>query len=136
MQQLIYISSARGEMSPRDIEQILRVSRRNNSRDGLTGLLVVGRRRYLQVLEGPSLILDTAYRRIKADPRHYALVGLARKSIDTRSFPDWEMGYQDAGNPTDVEGLVSIVERLTKRIEDPSLKAELRSFAELQIRAA
>lgn len=136
MKQLIYISTARGELSPEVVDQILKVSRRNNSRDGLTGLLVVGHRRFLQVLEGPSPVLDAAYRRIRADPRHYAFVELARKSIDMRSFPDWEMGYQDAGNRADVEGLVSIVERLTERIADPSLKAELRSFAEIQIRAA
>lgn len=136
MQQILYISTARAVLTSAEIDNILSRSRRNNRRDDLTGLLVVGQRRFLQVLEGPSLMLDAAYGRIRADPRHFALVELSRKSIESRSFPDWEMGHQDAGNSVEIDGLLSIVRRLTDGLDDRSLKAELRSFASTQGRAA
>ena len=42
MERIIYISTARSDPDREIVEDILRVSRRNNRRDGLTGLLVVG----------------------------------------------------------------------------------------------
>lgn len=136
MDQIIYISTARSEPTPQSIEHILRISRWNNKRDELTGLLIVGGKRFLQVLEGPRHSLDAAYRRIGADARHFALVQLSRKPIITRSFPDWEMGYQAGPDADTVEDLVKVVARLTRGVDDPFLRAELNGFAALHSRAA
>ena len=56
LEQLVYISTSRSpsHVPQSEIDAILAVSRRNNGRDGLTGLLAIGGRRFLQVLEGPS----------------------------------------------------------------------------------
>lgn len=135
MQRIIYISTARNEISDSDIAQILDVSRLNNRRDGLTGLLIAGNRRFLQVLEGDALALGRTFRRITADPRHFAVVELERRSIDLRAFGQWDMGFlQPAG--LGGESLAATVERLTEQLEEASLKAHLRGFAELHSRAA
>lgn len=132
MEQLVYISTSRSDPpATAELESILATSRRNNARDGLSGLLVVGGRRFLQVLEGPSEALAIAYDRIKRDPRHFAMVELTRKSIAQRSFPDWAMGFE-AGQGD----LTTIVDQLTSTVADPSLQAQLRSFAELHRKAA
>lgn len=132
MQQLVYISTARSiVLSSAEVEDILQVSRRNNVRDGLTGLLIVGSRRFLQVLEGEPAALERAYARIKADPRHFALVELSRKEVSGQSFGTWAMGYEHGG-----ANLLTTVTKLTDRITDPDLKAQLQSFAELHSRAA
>ncbi|MEE2915447.1 MAG: BLUF domain-containing protein, partial [Pseudomonadota bacterium] len=68
--QLVYISSAIGRV---DGDAVLAVSRRNNARDGITGLLYADGRRFLQVLEGERAAVERAYQRIAADPRHRAL---------------------------------------------------------------
>lgn len=137
MEQIVYISTARAIAPEASVlGEILRVSRRNNQRDGLTGLLVVGGRRFLQVIEGPSVALDAAYHRIRADDRHFALVQLSRAPITGRSFPDWDMAYQPGGSADNFSDLVEIVDRMTDSIADPSLKAQLRSFAQLHARAA
>jgi hypothetical protein len=137
MEQIVYISTARAQApDAAQLEEVLRVSRRNNHRDGLTGLLVVGGRRFLQVLEGPSKSLDLTYRRIRADQRHFALVELGRKPITRRSFPDWDMAYQEGASADAFDDLVAIVTRITETIEDPSLKAQLRGFAEVHTEAA
>lgn len=127
MEQLIYISTSRSPFHvPEDeVAAILDVSRRNNARDGLTGLLAVAGRRFLQLLEGPAPLLTAAYDRIQADPRHFALVQLSRRPIAARSFPDWQMGY----DPTGV-GLTGKIDALLETVSDPLLRAEFRGFAE------
>ena len=132
MEQIIYISTARTEPDTAMLDSILAVSRRNNARDGLTGLLVVGGRRFLQVLEGPSANCDAAYDRIKADGRHFALVQLSRKPITQRMFGHWDMGFERAGGET----LTALVELLTEQVSDPMLQAQFRSFAELHSKVA
>ena len=137
MEQIVYISTARAaEPDGALLEEILRVSRRNNHRDGLTGMLIVGGRRFLQVLEGPKQSLDLAYARIKADDRHFALVELSRKAVSERSFPDWDMAYQEGGSADEFDDLVEIVTRMTAGLEDPSLKAHLLGFAQMHAMAA
>ena len=137
MEQIVYISTARALVPDvQQIEDILRVSRRNNHRDGLTGLLIVGGRRFLQVLEGPNLSLEAAFRRIKADERHFAVVELSRHAITQRSFSDWDMAYQEGGSAEGFSDLVGIVGGMTDPLANPSLKAQLRGFAELHARAA
>ncbi|CAA9528586.1 MAG: Sensors of blue-light using FAD [uncultured Sphingomonas sp.] len=132
MKQLVYISTSRSEVpSLTEVESILSASRRNNARDGLTGLLIVGGRRFLQALEGPEAQLSAAYARIKRDPRHFALVELSRKPITKASFPDWAMGYE-AGRGD----LAELVYQLTSMIDEPSLQAQLRGFAQLHSKAA
>ena len=131
MEQIIYISTAREEPDAATIDSILATSRRNNRRDGLTGLLVVGGRRFLQVLEGPRAQCDAAYVRIRADQRHFALVQLSRRLITERSFGHWDMGYEQTR-----ASLTEVVEEMTQRVRDPYLQAQFRSFAELHSKAA
>lgn len=136
MYQLLYVSTSREPITQATVEEILAQSRRNNRRDDLTGLLIVGGRRFLQLLEGDRALVEAAYRRIQADSRHFAMVQLGAKDIDRRSFPEWQMGYR-AGPDTSGSGdLATIVERLTEGVEDASLRAHLRSFAALHRDAA
>jgi hypothetical protein len=114
------------------VEEILAQSRRNNRRDGLTGLLVVCGRRFLQVLEGPGEVLSSAYARIKADPRHFAVVVLGRKQVAERAFADWDMGCE----LIDGDDFKGVVDELTGRVDDADLQAQFRSFVELHSKAA
>ena len=130
MIQLLYISTARDRPGAEQLCDILAVSRRNNRRDSLTGLLVSGGRRFLQVLEGERNAVEAAFARIKADPRHFAVVVLGRKEIAERAFPHWEMGFEAAAQPAEGEDLAAIVADLAGSVADPSLRAQLLGFAE------
>lgn len=90
MLQLVYISSAttRG-LDLTDV--ILDVSRRNNARDAVTGLLYADGTRFLQVLEGDPDAVDAAFARILPDPRHRAVVVLSRREVAAREFGSWDM---------------------------------------------
>jgi hypothetical protein len=97
MKRLLYISTARSILDASELDELLAKSRAANSMVDLTGLLVVGGRRFLQVLEGPSEAVSETYERIKLDPRHFAIVKLHDKSIDARSFGSWSMGFERGG---------------------------------------
>lgn len=132
MERIIYISTCRTDPDRGMVDDILRSSRRNNRRDGLTGLLVVGGRRFLQVLEGPGALLDAAYRRIRNDQRHFAMVELGRKPISERAFADWDMGCEQL----DGDDLSDLVDQLTSGLVDADLRAQFRSFVEVHRKAA
>ncbi len=76
-----------------ELAAILEASRRNNSRNGLTGILVHIRRHFFQLLEGPPDAVETTFSRIAADPRHHDVIKLRDLSITERHFPAWTMGF-------------------------------------------
>ena len=129
MKQLLYISTARLVLTEGELDAILRVSRRRNAAAGITGLLVVGGRRFLQLLEGETDAVDAAFARIKADPRHFAVVVLSDKTVVERIFSAWSMGYRRAEVRTGEPDLRALVSTLTETIDDPSLHAEFAGFA-------
>lgn len=96
LQQLIYTSAAKKELSSAELTQILEVSRRNNTRDELTGMLLFEDNTFLQVLEGEEEVVQRTYDRIARDPRHHRILLLARLEVEERSFQDWEMAFFDA----------------------------------------
>lgn len=126
MIQLLYISTARGSA---DIGDVLAVSRRNNSRDDITGLLYADGVRFLQVLEGPDLPVRRAYARIAADPRHRSLVVLSDRTIDEREFGAWAMAEKRPG--ADADALLARVADLTANAS-PTVRATFDSFATLR----
>lgn len=88
MLQLVYISTVVGDP---DTAAILRVSRRNNERAGITGLLYCDGRRFLQALEGEPPAVEAAFERIRRDVRHRAVVVLSRREVAAREFGPWAM---------------------------------------------
>ena len=124
-------ATIRGPAGVEAFEAILAASRRNNARDDITGLLVAGTNRFLQLLEGPPEKVRAAYARIKADPRHYAAVVLSETMTETRECPDWAMGYVPGGADKRAE-LQALVERLAAPIANKNVRAQFTGFAALQ----
>ncbi|MEO9820901.1 MAG: BLUF domain-containing protein [Paracoccaceae bacterium] len=74
------------------IEKILRVSRKNNERDNITGFLILHENKIMQLLEGPEDTVTACVKRIAGDPRH-STTGRIMKSVATqRAFKGWSMG--------------------------------------------
>lgn len=91
---VIYVSSSRGMLSAADLDRILDQARRNNARDGITGMLLYADGSFIQAVEGPPAAVDTLLARLRADPRHSDLHFLARYEVAERQFPDWSMGFR------------------------------------------
>jgi hypothetical protein len=129
MIRLLYISTSRSPLVSAEIDGILRVSRRNNRAVGVTGLLVVGGRRFLQALEGPEAAVLETFERIRADPRHFAVVILSRSAIAERQFGDWSMGYQPGAALGAEASVAADVEALIAPIDNPVVHAYFHQFA-------
>ena len=131
MHRLLYISTARAVPDAAMVASILSRSRINNAAVGVTGMLVIGGRRFLQTLEGPEEAVRGVYQRIHNDPRHFAIVELANEPIGERAFAGWAMGYRPGATARDGDRLRDVVATMTASIVDPTLRAYFTSFADL-----
>ena len=93
--ELIYASAMTAPMSSQELAKILTISRRNNGALGVTGLLLQHRRSFLQVLEGPTTVVEEVFDRVIADPRHDSVLILRKGPIVERAFGEWQMGAVD-----------------------------------------
>lgn len=89
---LLYASRAAAPVTTDDLAAIVRQSRANNPRQGVTGVLCCSDDRFLQVLEGGRPAVNRLYNRIVADPRHAEVELLAYQQIGERHFAGWSMG--------------------------------------------
>lgn len=136
MLQLVYISTSREVLSAAELGSILTVSRRNNAKEGVTGLLLSGGRRFLQVLEGPEAAVTATFDRIAADPRHFAIVKLSVRDVKERQFGEWAMAYNAGGEADEGTDLREVVRTLLGPVADRDLRAQFTGFAEIHARAA
>jgi Sensors of blue-light using FAD len=91
---LMYASRAAASVDADALAAILRQSKENNPRSGVTGVLCFcsNARVFLQVLEGGRGAVSAVYNRIAQDPRHADVVLLSYEEIGERSFASWSMG--------------------------------------------
>lgn len=98
--QLVYVSKAREKLNDRDIEAILSLSKTNNEKKAITGLLSFNHNYFLQCLEGSRSEVNKTYQSILNDPRHTDAVILNYESIDYRYFGGWSMAYVPSSSLT------------------------------------
>lgn len=93
--QIVYVSSATHPFSKEDLLSILRISRENNARVDVTGMLLYQEGNIIQVLEGPQERVLETYARIERDPRHYGIIPLTEGMVEAREFAEWSMAFRD-----------------------------------------
>jgi adenylate cyclase len=92
MKRLTYISKFSRSLTKKEIESIGNISQTNNSRDGITGVLMCCSGIFFQILEGEEDRIDLLYKRILEDDRHNKILCLKSElNILQRRFPDWSM---------------------------------------------
>ncbi len=88
---IVYSSTAIVDFGEAALLQLLKRSRGFNERAGITGVLMYGGGRFMQVLEGCPAAVRCLYARIATDPRHGCLEKLADGLVARREFSDWRM---------------------------------------------
>lgn len=136
MHQLVYISTARAGITDADVDAILATSRHNNRRDEITGLLVHDGKRFLQALEGYGPLVEAAFTRIKADPRHRAAVMLSFREVADRQFGTWDMACQRVSSAPAGGSLGDTVDALVAEVTNPSIRVQFSGFARIRQQAA
>lgn len=89
---LLYASRAAASVDADALSTILKQSKLNNPRVGVTGVLCFSGGIFLQVLEGGRSAVSRLYNRIAADARHTEVVLLSYEEIGERRFTGWAMG--------------------------------------------
>lgn len=92
--QLIYVSHTQANTSQLILASILKISRCNNVRDKLTGLLIYNKQVFFQAIEGDRDEVERCYARIRNDTRHGSPYVVWQGDVIKRSFPVWSMGYR------------------------------------------
>ncbi len=93
---LAYCSAAIRFFEPKDLVDLLTLSRKNNETNGITGMLLYIDESFFQVLEGDEGILHALYEKIQRDKRHSKVIKLIEEPIAKRTFSNWSMGYAKA----------------------------------------
>lgn len=90
---LIYVSAAITPLDDATLQEILKKSRVNNQRAGITGLLLYCDGSIIQLLEGEKAAVEALYQKILHDPRHHHAIRLLAEKTTARDFPEWSMGF-------------------------------------------
>lgn len=89
---MLYASRAAEPLTPAVVDAILAASRRNNPREGITGILCFSNGLFIQVLEGGRDAVSALFIKIAADARHAEIRILTYEDIAERRFGGWTMG--------------------------------------------
>ena len=129
MLQIAYFSTAATLQDAKTVHDILVSSRINNRRDDITGLLVAGGNRYLQVIEGPRLATEKLYATIRADERHLAITTLVQRSVFKRCFEGWSMAFRREPDIGQFDSFPEMVRFLMMNVPDTALRNQIKTFA-------
>lgn len=133
---LIYVSRASNEFAKaasvdgRVIRELAEICNTNNRALGITGLLIYGRGRFVQLLEGSHASVHELYGIIREDPRHtqiqHVLSGAARSPL----FRSWHMGVLDLthARQSDRQKLDLLIQSLSQRAGEDDLTSVSRAL--------
>jgi hypothetical protein len=111
--QLLYLSSAKPELTEEALLQILSESQQRNAAINITGLLLHSDGNIIQVIEGEEEdAVERLFAKINRDTRHHQVIVLYRKIVAKRDFLEYKMGFKRATSEQLVElpGFSNIVE--------------------------
>jgi Sensors of blue-light using FAD len=94
---LMYASRAVPAVDHEELLAILKKSKTNNSKEGVTGVLCFSEGIFLQVLEGGRNQVNRLYNRITQDARHTDVILLNYEEVQERCFSGWSMGQVNMG---------------------------------------
>lgn len=141
MFQIVYVSTASWSMTANDLNEIVDISRANNRRLNVTGLLLYLDHCFLQILEGPKEAVLALFPAIEHDPRHKGIRVLVQREITQRLFNGWTMGF-DRPTESKAPEIFQITHEAIENAVAPEKAAEiavlLRNFYRINsgIRAA
>lgn len=92
IKRVMYVSTKHASFSDEEIIELGRHSSLNNSRLGLTGVLISVHEYFFQILEGREVVLEGLLEKIRSDSRHRDITILSVEyGLENRLFTDWGM---------------------------------------------
>lgn len=112
--QLVYVSAMAKPMTRLELQALVSKSRRNNSAEGITGLLLYSAGQIMQLLEGERMRVLRLMERIEKDPRHRDIEIIHLAEAPGRIMPEWSMGVlslDGAERKVDRQRLTAVLDR-------------------------
>jgi hypothetical protein len=108
----VYVSSAHASMTDQELADLLAVSRENNKKRGITGMLLYRGGDFMQVIEGPAASIEALLKSLARDNRHTGMIILKKTVITERQFTGWQMAFRDlnGADVTKLEGYSPFME--------------------------
>jgi hypothetical protein len=108
----VYVSSAHSNLTDQDLTKLLEVSRENNKKRGITGMLLYRGGDFMQVIEGPAASIERLLTALSRDTRHTGMIVLKKMVITERQFSGWQMAFRDlnGADVTKIEGYSPFME--------------------------
>lgn len=105
--QLIYASAAKYDFDNTDLHVLLEKCRRENRKNGISGMLLYQNQSFFQVLEGTKEDVERVYKKICADPRHHKVLKVIESEVEERAFSDWSVAHAkvDRNDLARIEGI-------------------------------
>jgi hypothetical protein len=98
------MSCAVAPLTSAQLYQLLTSARQRKIELAMTGIVLYGNERFVQVLGGEGLVVRNLYELIKRDARHQQVVAYADKPIKKRTFREWAIAFQ-ASSPKQMAAL-------------------------------
>ena len=130
MRQLVYFSTAADRQDAIVVAGIVVTSRENNLRNGVTGLLVAGGHRYLQVIEGSSGAIGDLVKSLRRDDRHVGMTVLIDRTVDERNFTGWSMAFREEPRLDQFSTFGELVAEMRRNLPERKLRDQLDCFAQ------
>ena len=94
LMQVLYTSRLVDSDPAGTIEDILKVGRKNNELNDISGILLFRNGEFLQLLEGEKLNIYYTLKKIRDDRRHAGIIILHDAEIKTKIFDKWSMAFK------------------------------------------
>lgn len=96
--QLVYYSQAKYPFNEQQLIELLTKANQFNRTQDITGCMIYGDGKFVQLLEGEESRVKALYKRIERDNRHHSLVVLLEMSVNQKLFPSWGMAFKYSAN--------------------------------------
>jgi len=92
MKAICYISNFARDLRKDSINELIDFVKEHNTKNNITGLLILKNKHFFQILEGESKKIDRLFNKIKIDPRHKNIITLLDTNIEGKIFNDYNGG--------------------------------------------
>ncbi|MBF0266397.1 MAG: BLUF domain-containing protein [Gammaproteobacteria bacterium] len=93
IKRIIYTSDASPSFNEKYLPQLVESCQKQNTELGVSGILLYGTGKFLQVLEGDETEIDNIFIRILKDERHQNIIVIEENTIKKKDFENWSMGF-------------------------------------------
>lgn len=90
---LTYISRYNTDNANIEVARILEQARRNNERNGISGVLVMNEDYFLQSIEGARPVINELLAKLIKDNRHFSFQIVDCREVEQQRWDKWSMKY-------------------------------------------